>query len=630
MCGICGIVDYGNRGGVNAELMRHMSSKMLHRGPDDCGEYIYRNNLSVGLGHRRLSIIDLSSAARQPISNEDGTIWVVFNGEIYNYRELSADLERAGHALRSHSDTEVLVHLYEEHAAEAAGFLRGMFAFAVWDEKAQTLMLARDRIGKKPLIYHRSNDSFCFASEFAALFASGIVPKKINYTAIHYYLTFGYIPAPLTIYEGVYKLMPAHLLILQNNNVRITPYWHLEYEPKLTISEMEAENEIMRLLRESVKIRLNSDVPLGAFLSGGIDSSTVVGLMAELSPQKVKTFTIGFKEQDYSEVRFARSVAQHFATEHHEFIVSPKAMEILPLLVERYGEPYADSSCIPTFYVAQQTRKFVTVALTGDGGDENFAGYDRYHAMVAADFLQRLPFSFGKALRQAAKALPDSVDSKNILRRLKRFFQAAGLTTHKRYLRWIGIFDDFHKSYLYSGDFSSKVADANPLDFLSRYLVNQNREHLLDRLLDADTHTYLPDDLLVKVDIASMANSLEARSPFLDYRLMEFVARLPVRYKLKRRSKKYILKRAVRDLLPYKNIYRRKMGFGLPVGLWLRNEMKDFLSDTLLSNTSLGRGYFNPEALKGMVKSHIAGRKDYSFNLWALLMLELWHRQHMD
>lgn len=631
MCGICGMISDGAYNINNRDTLNRMCVAMAHRGPDDQGIYLGKNNPSVGLGHRRLSIIDLSSAAHQPMANEDGTVWIVVNGEIYNYLDLRSELINKGHTFKSNTDTEIIVHLYEEYGDDCVKHLRGMFALAIWDEKKKILFLARDRIGKKPLLYSYVNGVFCFASEFAALLESGVVKKEINQEAIDYYLTFGYIPAPLTIYRNVFKLLPAHKLILKDGEISLSQYWQLDYFPKINISEEEAKQEILRLLKEAVKLRLHSDVPLGAFLSGGIDSSTVVAMMSQLSNSKVKTFSIGFEDSDYSELKYARNIATRYRTEHYEFIVKPDALQILPLLVERYGEPYADSSCIPTYYVAKETKRFVTVALNGDGGDESFAGYERYYAMLIANLLGYLPGPGKVFLKKFSALLPDSIESKSKLRRLKRFTEAAFLPAYRRYARWVGIFNDSLKKEIYSAGFAKNLNSFDSVNLIRPFFDHNGPEAGLDAFLNTDVHTYLPDDLLVKVDILSMANALECRSPFLDHKLMEFAARLPVRYKLKGSIRKYILKKAVEnELVPKKNIYREKMGFGMPIGRWLRGENKDFLKETLLGGSFLKRGYFNPKAIKFLVEEHIQGRKDYSFNLWALLMLELWHQRFMD
>jgi len=628
MCGICGILDY-KEASIKEDMLLRMSGAMNHRGPDGGGVFIDNPNISphVGLGHRRLKIIDLSEAGHQPMSNEDGTVWIVFNGEIYNFKELRADLEKMSHRFKSNTDTECIIHLYEEYGEDCVKYLRGMFAFAIWDGRRKILMLSRDRVGKKPLLYYHKHNRLCFASEFCALLASGYIDKEINSEAVDYYLTFGYIPAPLTIYSGVFKLPPAHTLIVKDNKLTIKKYWELDYKNKIRISEQEAADEVLKMLREAVKIRLYSDVPLGAFLSGGIDSSTVVALMSQLSANKVKTFSIGFEDGDYNELAYAKNIAQRFGTEHSEFIVKPKALEILPLLVERYGEPYADSSCIPTYYVSQQTRQHVTVALNGDGGDEVFAGYERYQAMIAAE---RIPGMAKNIFAGLAEILPDSTNPKNRIRRLKRFLNGAALPFESRYIKWIGIFDNCLKEALYSQDFK-KIIFGNDVSGLIRPFLSVSRGiSTIDSLLLTDTMTYLPYDLLVKVDITSMANSLEARSPFLDHTLMEFVARLPSEYKMKNFVKKNILKKAIKGLVPKENIHRRKMGFGMPVGSWFRGELMDFLSETLLSKKSFSRGYFRPEAVSAMVDAHREMKADYSSQLWALLCLELWHQKFMS
>ncbi len=630
MCGICGLISYNRNYQIQRNRLLAMSAKLSHRGPDDQGIYINKGRPEVGLAHRRLSIIDLSPFGRQPLTNENGDIQIIFNGEIYNYKELRVELENKNHKFKSGTDSETVIHLYEEYGVNCLSYLRGMFAFAIWDDNKKTLFLARDRLGKKPLLYYFKNGIFCFASEFSAILASGLIDKRINEEAINYYLTLGYIPAPFTIYQDVFKLEPAHRIILKEESINIERYWKLDYLPKLEITLPEAQSEVLRLLEQSVKIRLYSDVPLGAFLSGGIDSSTVVALMSQLTGEKVKTFTIGFEEKDYSELNFARNIAKKFATQHYEFFVKPNALEVLPMLVEHYGEPYADSSCIPSYYVARETRREVTVALNGDGGDETFAGYERYLAMLIANKLNKFPESAKTAISALSRLLPDSVNPKNKFRRLKRFFEATQLAPAQRYLRWVGIFDAKSKEELYSDVFKKKNSHDSVLPWMSAYFENSEGLEFVDRLMRLDVNTYLVYDLLVKMDIASMANSLEVRSPFLDQELMEFVARLPAKYKLNGFVRKFILKKILKGMIPDENIFRRKMGFGVPVGLWFREGLKDFLRESLLSTQTLKRGYFNPHALRAMVEAHIQGKKDYAFQLWALLMLELWHRQFID
>lgn len=631
---MCGIVGYFNSSNSHNQqnldtIVTRMAAGLTHRGPDDVGFWVDEKS-GVALGHRRLAIIDLSAKGHQPMSNEDKTVWVIFNGEIYNFKELSEDLKNKGHKFESFSDTETIIHAYEEYGEDCVRYLRGMFAFAIWDHRDKTFMLARDRVGKKPLLYYFDHNVFCFSSEFASLLESGIIESSINYEALHYYLTFGYIPAPFSIYNNVYKLLPAHTLVLKNKTLTLKQYWQLDYSGKIRISEREAADEVLRLLKEAVKVRLYSDVPLGAFLSGGIDSSVVVGLMSQLLGNKVKTFSVGFEEEEFSELDYARNIATRFNTDHNEFIVKPNALEVLPVLVERYGEPFADSSCIPTYYVSHQTRKYVTVALNGDGGDELFAGYERYQGMLLAEIYNKMPALTKRLANYINKLLPNSINPKKRLQKIKRFFEGVGLPKEQCYLRWICIFDDYLKNNLYSEDFKNRVLGKKEISWISPYFNSRNGLGLLDTVLLVDNKTYLPNDLLVKLDIASMANSLEVRSPFLDQKLMEFVATLPPEYKMKNLVKKYILKKAIRGIIPEENIHRRKMGFGVPVGAWFRNELKEFLSEILLSREALRRGYFQSEFIKSMIKQHINGSADYALQLWALLTLELWHRRFID
>jgi asparagine synthase (glutamine-hydrolysing) len=630
MCGICGIIDYTNKSIAEESIIRKMCAELKHRGPDDEGVYLNNKSPSVGLGHRRLSIIDLSSAGRQPMPNEDKTVWLIFNGEVYNYKELKPELEKKGHKFSSDTDTETVIHLYEEYGEDCLKHIRGMFAFALWDDKKQIFFAARDRAGKKPFIYSNHNGRFCFASEFTALLASGFIEKEINLEAIDYYLTFGYIPAPMTIYKGVFKLPPAHFLLFKGGELKIKRYWELDYSQKINISEEDAAGEILRLLKEATKIRLYSDVPLGAFLSGGIDSSAVVALMAELSSQRIKTFSIGFQEQDYNELTYAKNISSRFYTEHHEFIVRPDALEVLPVLVERYGEPYADSSCIPSYYVAKYTKEHVTVALNGDGGDESFAGYERYLGILLSQVYQKMPEIARHLITAFTDKFPDLANSKNIIGTAKRFFAATSLPVRERYLHWVSIFSDELKLTMYSADFKYVARDISAASLFNPYFENYEKLSMLDVLLMTDVHTYLPDDLLVKMDIVSMANSLEARSPFLDNKVMEFAAKLPPRYKIRGLVKKYILRKSLKGLVPSENLNRKKMGFGAPVGLWFRGELRNLLRDTLLSKSALGRGYFDTGAIKKIIEQHLSGHKDYKMQLWALLMLELWHKRFID
>ncbi len=626
MCGIFGIANL-NKSPVDGSLLSRMCDVITHRGPDDAGQYIDHN---IGIGMRRLSIIDLSKNGHQPMPNENHSVWLVFNGEIYNYQQLRNDLRDKGHQFRSNTDAEVVLHLYEDVAENCLSYLRGMFAFAIWDERKDELFLARDRLGQKPLLYYQDNHHLCFASEFSALLAGGHIDRNINDKAIDQYLTFGYVPAPATIYKEIFKLLPGHYGIYKDGKLNFKKYWDLDYSHKIAISEEEASLELIRHLKEAVNLRLSSDVPLGVFLSGGLDSSTVTALMSQLT-NKVRTFSIGFEEADFNELEYARTVARCFSTDHHEFMVKPKALEILPLLVEHYGEPYSDSSAIPSYYVAKETRKYVTVALNGDGGDESFAGYDRYQAMVLAESYNHLPSILQDGLSRAIISIaPDGLNYKNRRKRLRRFIESASLPFYSRYCNWISIISDTEKNRLYNESFKEKLGNGKPEDWLRDYPNLSSDVKLVDLLMAIDIKTNLANDLLVKMDIASMANSLETRSPFLDHKLMEFAAKLPPEYKMKRLIKKYILKKAIKDLIPKENLHRKKMGFAVPVGEWFRNDLKGFLREILLSRSSLNREYFKPEVIKNMVNQHIEKRVDYTFQLWALLMLELWHQRFID
>ncbi|HVF87797.1 MAG TPA: asparagine synthase (glutamine-hydrolyzing) [Pyrinomonadaceae bacterium] len=631
MCGIVGIVRASSSGSdtsIDESVLARMCEAIRHRGPDDDGQYVSGR---VGLAMRRLAIIDIKGG-QQPIHNADRTAWIVFNGEIYNYRELRARLEKLGHRFYTDSDTEAIIHAYDEYGAECPKHLRGMFAFAIWDERKEQLFLARDRVGKKPLLYALAGGGIVFGSEFGALLQHPEISRDVQPEAIHYYLSFMCVPAPLTAYRAIRKLEPGHTLTFdRHGEVRIERYWQLNFSRKVKLDEHEAGGRALQVLSEAVRVRLISEVPLGAFLSGGVDSSAVVALMSRESSGPVKTFSIGFEEQDFSELHHARRVAEHVGADHHEFIVRPDALEVLPTLVEHYGEPYADSSAIPTYYVSRETRRHVTVALNGDGGDECFAGYERYAAMRLAETYRKLPRLMRRPLiEEAVELLPASELRRTRLRSLKRFVKAAGLPATERYLRWVSVLDTRAKDDLYTDEFRHRVAGHEASEFLAEWFTNANGAGIVDASLLADTMTYLPNDLLVKVDIASMAVSLEARSPFLDHHVIEFAASLPEDLKLRGRTAKYLLKQVLKKILPAENLKRAKMGFGVPIGDWFRGGMKDFLREILLAERSLTRGYFKPEAVARMVTEHTEGRRDYAHQLWTLLMLELWFRRFID
>ncbi len=649
MCGICGEINI--KGFVEPQIIKKMCWVLAHRGPDDEGMVFFKNgkpleiksnfdqtigekHFEVGLGHRRLSIIDLTEAAHQPMGNEDRSIWIVYNGEIYNFQELRKELEEKGHIFKSRSDTEVILHGYEQWDIDCLKYLRGMFAFAIWDNKKQRLFMARDRLGKKPLVYLIKNGGLIFASEIKALLQNPLIEKKINPSALHYYLTYQYVPSPDTIFEGIKKLPPAHYLIYEpEDKLKIERYWKIYFNsnPQKKIDINQLKEQIQMKLEESVKLRLISDVPLGAFLSGGIDSSLVVGLMARLSAQPIKTFSIGFEEKDFDELNYARLVSNHFSTEHHEFIVKPDAIEILPKLAWHYNEPFADSSAIPTYYVAKMTKDYVKVVLTGDAGDENFAGYPRYLRSLWVDYFCKIPERIRKGLfPPLLRAISTFGWREKTLNRLANFIESLSSEKVRNYGEQIKIFNTHEKEILYSPEFKESIREKDSLDYLINKAKESETEDLINQLMYLDIQTYLPEDLLVKMDIATMANSLEARVPFLDHLFMEFVATIPSELKLKKRVTKHILKQAFSDFLPPEILHRNKMGFGVPVTRWFREHLKDYIYEVLLDQRTLNRGYFQREGIERLLNEHLSMQYDHSAKIWALLFLETWFRVYMD
>lgn len=627
MCGIVGIAMVGSQP-VKREILQTMNDRLSHRGPDDEGFYL---NGNVGLAMRRLAIIDLKSG-HQPIHNTDRTAWIVFNGEIYNFLELKRDLENEGASFYTNSDTEVILKLFERHGSDCVNYLRGMFAFAIWNETDQTLFIARDRIGKKPLLYaHQPKGGLVFGSEFGAVLSHPEIERTVDYEAIHSYLSYYCVPASQTAFQQIRKLEPAHWLKWKDGKIEIKRYWSPDFSKKLKISQVEAEDETIRIVEEATKLRLISEVPLGAFLSGGVDSSLIVALMSRLSREPVKTFSIGFNESDFNELKYAKRVADHVGAEHHEFIVEPDAFEVLPLLVDHYGEPYADPSAIAAYYVARETRKHVTVALNGDGGDESFAGYKRYVAMLWAERLGHLPGFFrDKVIGSIVSALPGSAIQRSRIRDIKRFFESALSDRADRYFDWVSAFNTDSATSLYSNEFLRNYPVTNASGLIANWLEKGNGGGIVDLSMLTDQMTYLPNDLLVKVDIASMAVSLEARSPLLDHKVIEFAASLPQSIKLGGWGTKGLLKKVASRFVPPEVIYRRKMGFCVPITHWFRGELKGYLQDVLLSSESLKRGLFRPEAVRTLVQDHISGKYDSTTELYTLLMLELWFQRMID
>ncbi|MBI3268219.1 MAG: asparagine synthase (glutamine-hydrolyzing) [Planctomycetes bacterium] len=627
MCGIAGLVYTQDDLQVEEALLHRMHGTLRHRGPDSDGFYISPGK-KAGLGFQRLSIIDLTTG-QQPLSNEDGTIWVVFNGEIYNYQELRKSLVTKGHVFKTNTDTEVIVHLYEDQGSACVHYLRGMFALAVWDDRNQELVLARDRLGKKPLVYAMDPRGIFFGSEIKSILEVPGIPRTVDPVALDHYLSYQYVPAPLTMFKGISKLPPGHFLVYRGGQVHSYRYWYPAPARVQMTSFQDWCDEAFSRIFEAVKVRLVSDVPLGAFLSGGIDSSIVTGLMSLATNAPVKTFSIGFEEEDYSELPYARLVAQHFKTDHHEFIVKPDAVSVLPKLVWHYNEPFADSSAIPTYYLAKMTREHVTVALSGDAGDECFGGYSRYLAAKFARYCDLLPAFARRGMAAGVRACLAAVLSRETRSRKRyRFLRHLHRSPARRYFEWISVFETDEKAAL--------AADGDP--FLREYTPALLEEafkgspvrDLVGRTAFADLLTYLPYDLLVKMDIATMANSLEARSPFLDHYVVEFALAVPSSHKISWGTTKFILKKAFASLLPKEVLERPKMGFGVPIGRWFRGDLKEMLRDHLLDGRARGRGYFRPESVEALLERHLSGAADESHKLWALLVFELWHRMFLD
>ena len=628
MCGIAGFAEQHLRGRAtglgtiedDTALLRAMCAAIRHRGPDDEG---IRVMPGAALGMRRLSIIDLATG-HQPMHNEDSTVWVVFNGEIYNYAELRADLVNRGHRFYTASDTETIVHAYEEWGEDAFRRLRGMFGIALWDSRDGSLLLARDRVGIKPLHFAVAGGRLYFGSEIKSILAADDVEPALDFQALDHYLSFLYTPRDASIFAGIRKLPPGHLLRWRNGTLDIRRYWELPAGETMPASEGEAVEALRGVLRNAVRSHLMSEVPLGAFLSGGVDSSLVVGLMAEASSRPVQTFSIGFDDPRYDELEHARSVARHFGTEHHEFVVKPDALAILDDLIRHFDEPFGDSSAIPTWYVSEIARRHVTVVLSGDGGDELFGGYERYspHPRTAA-FDRWTPPATRSVASLVWPLLPHGATGKNFLRRAAR-------DERGRYLDQIGYFQRDEKDALLTGDVRSRIAGTDAEARLATHFARFSRLPWHGQMMNFDFETYLPEDILTKVDRMSMAHSIESRVPLLDNQVVEFAARLPAALKIKDGRKKHILKAAAAGLLPAGILARRKQGFAVPVGGWFRGDLREFFSDVLLSARARERGYFEPRFVERLVREHVTSRRDHALRLWGLVVFELWHREYLD
>ena len=619
MCGICGVTYFDRERNVLEPEVKSMCDVIRHRGPDDEG-WITKGN--YGIGMRRLSIIDLFTG-RQPISNEDGSIWIVFNGEIYNHVELRDELIKKGHKFQTKCDTEAIVHAYEEYGEECPKKLNGMFGFAILDLRKRILFLARDRLGIKPLYYYHDSRKFAFGSELKSILQVPNIPREVDLRALDLFLTFEYIPSPYSIFQGIRKLPPGHSLTLKDGRINIKEYWDLNFD-ETEVPEGELCEQLLELFQDAVKIRLMSDVPLGAFLSGGIDSSAIVAMMSRVMDRPVKTFSIGFKEDTYNESHYAQQVADHFNTEHHVEIIEPNALELTEKLVGFLDEPFGDFSIFPTYLVSKMARKHVTVSLSGDGGDELFAGYDTYIANKAGRAYERLPGLLRSAMHPILNRIPPTEKKKGLINRAKRFVEGMELPADLEHTRWMIFLQEAEKNKLYSNDVQDMLNGSDSFEFIRNYFNRVNTSDPLNRQLYVDIKSYLVDDILVKVDRMSMATSLETRVPFLDHRFVEFSATIPSRLKLQGKNTKYLLKKAMEDVLPPQILNRGKEGFSIPIKNWLKEDLKPLMLEVLDQQKIKREGFFNANYVEQLKKEHLSGKENHSHRLWSMMVFGIW------
>lgn len=615
MCGIFGIC---NKSGVDETWLYRMSDIIRHRGPDDRGFFL---DGRFGFGMNRLSIIDLASG-HQPIFNENEDLSIVFNGEIYNYKEISEKLKTNGHIFKTNSDTETILHLFEERGTDAFSDLRGMFGIAIWDKKKRELILCRDRLGKKPLYYYHKDGRFAFASEIKSLLTLPFVSREINYRALDSYLAFQYIPGPMTIFEGIWKLQPGFLLRFKDGDVRTSKYWELPPYTSEYHDEKDCIDKARDLLREAVQARLISEVPLGAFLSGGLDSSAIVALMAEASARPIKTFSVGFEDAGYNELEFARVVARHFNTDHHEITVKADAAELLPRIVWHLDEPMADPAILPTYQISEYARRYVKVVLTGEGGDEVFAGYTSYiHQKYAYLYQTFVP----SIIRMTIEKIGPRILKDRRLRQGIWFYSRPVEETGA----WRIVFNPAERLRLYQSDVSERLYGYDPTRvFVENYSAGTG--NFIDRMLQADTLIWLPDDLLMKVDKMSMAHSLEARAPFLDHHLVEYMARVSTNLKLKGSEGKYVFKKAMEGILPDSIIYRKKHGFDLPIDKWLKTDLKTMIDGLLSYEKVESGGIFRADVVREIIEKQRKGIRGYHKQVWSLLVFQLWRERFLE
>jgi asparagine synthase (glutamine-hydrolysing) len=628
MCGIAGKI-YLNKQEISVQDLQIMIAKIRHRGPDDIGYYLSYDK-AVGLAHARLAVIDLSKKGHQPM-NFQKRYWITFNGEIYNYQELRRDLIKQGIKFSSNSDTEVILALYAKYQEQCLKYLRGMFAFVIYDEKENIIFAARDRVGKKPLKYFWNGQTFIFASELKSLLTQKEIKREPDWIAINNYLTYGYVPSPLTGFKNIQKLEPGNYLKIDLNKKTLikAQYWAPDFSQKLQLSEKEWSKKIIDELTEATRLRMISDVPIGAFLSGGTDSSAVVAMMASLSKTPVKTFTISFKEKKFNESQYAKNIVNRYHTEHYELLAEPESIEILPLLVESYEEPYANASAIVAMMVSRLARKYVTVILNGDGGDENFAGYDRYCRVKRDANLDPYLALLRPLGLPVTKFLNQSLSNSN-LKRLYKYLLKSKNPLADRYISYNAVFLNEDKSNLITGELKDKVSENNAYSLFRKIYKNRNCPDNKDKALLADLSYYLPDDLLAKIDIASMGVGLEARSPILDQKFIELAAQIPFDLKLKGSDQlKYIFKKALEPYVPKENLYRAKMGFSIPLGNWFTGELNAYTKSKLFSKKAKNRKLFNNNLIKEMLIEHSLNN-DFGLKLWSLLTLELWFETYFD
>lgn len=628
MCGICGIVNYsGNPGSpVDRTVIERMCGRIAHRGPDDSGVHVEG---PVGLGNRRLSIIDLNKG-HQPIYNEDGSMVIVYNGEVYNFADIKEDLLREGHVFKTDTDTEVILHAYEEYGFDCVHRFIGMFAFAIWDEKRKRLFLARDRLGIKPLFYSVRNGSISFGSEIKCILETRGRDRAMDFQALDHYFSLGYVPCPHTMFEGIHKLPPGHWMICDRNGVSTKRYWDVNFDERRGRKMGELCEEFLDLMKSSVKFRLISDVPLGAFLSGGIDSSLVVGIMSEISSLPPRTFSIGFEDAVYDESPYSELVAKRFGTVHHNFVVKADVEDVLDRIVDAFDEPFADDGAIPCFHVCRETRREVKVALSGLGGDELFGGYHRYLGFQLSQHFSKIPFLQSPVMKRIIFALPESKGGGYTVDRIKRFIDGMPLPASERYIRFLSFMDRGAKSFFFSRDAQGRIDQSQSHEELEAVYRRPDTREEVNRAYYLDFMTYLPEDVLALTDRMSMWHSLEVRVPFLDHRLVEFAASLNPDIKIRRGMMKFFLKKAAKKYLPRVILNKRKQGFVGPLPLWLMRDLKDFTVETLSDVNLSSHGLFNPVAVKQILEEHFSRRRKHETLIWAMLVFQKWFKRYIE